>query len=475
VGHNCGIVVAHTLHDTYNFLKSLQHRGREVAGLAAIGETIDVIKWIGTVNTFDLVDLIDIFPPQKYHTFFGHVRYATRGRKDKILEDGHPHVIGGEIEDKGNHIIIRNCRIVGIHNGQVEDIYFNDIDQELLKTGCDTEALLHYYDKFGEKALMEHIPGAFTMAIADKKRGDVLVLRDRTGIKPGVIGEKDGLECVVSENIALLKNHGEFIEELDLGTIYHLEPKRDFWKEQIVETNPKKCKFELDYLAHQGSTLNDLSVRRVRLSLGKMQAEEFVANINEIYPNRFDHIDFVTYLPRCPIVAAKKFASQLNLPFKKIFYKMRGERSFQGSTASERKNSIEENLFLNAPKDSIKDKVIIVIDDSMVRGNNIARARHLLYDVGKVKDAVYFLYTSPIGIVGKDGVKRGCKFGVDMPPEPAEGDEFIARDRSLEEISKEIRMPVMYLSYDGMLSVYEKLGMPRNKLCTFCFGGERPF
>ena len=91
VEHNCGLCLAHSLHDVYSFIKSLQHRGREAAGIAFIGENrIDVLKWIGKVETFDLEDLYKIFPITEYHTFVAHVRYATRGRKDKILYDAHP-------------------------------------------------------------------------------------------------------------------------------------------------------------------------------------------------------------------------------------------------------------------------------------------------------------------------------------------------------------------------------------------------
>ena len=87
ISHNCGLCVAHTLHDAYSMIKSLQHRGREATGIAAIGDNkIDVIKWKGPVDRFDLVDLHKMFLSPDYHTYMTHVRYATRGRKDMILE-----------------------------------------------------------------------------------------------------------------------------------------------------------------------------------------------------------------------------------------------------------------------------------------------------------------------------------------------------------------------------------------------------
>ena len=82
VRHNCGLTVAHSLHDAYRFIHSLQHRGREAAGIAAVGDgRIDVIKWKGGVSRFDVTDLHKIFLSPNYHTYMAHVRYATRGSK----------------------------------------------------------------------------------------------------------------------------------------------------------------------------------------------------------------------------------------------------------------------------------------------------------------------------------------------------------------------------------------------------------
>src|SRR3989338_6336675 len=165
ISHNCGFCVAHTLHDAYSLIKSLQHRGREATGIAAVGTNrIDVIKWKGPVDRFDIIDLYKLFPSTQYHTYMAHVRYATRGRKDRILEDAHPHVIGGNLEDRGSHTIITDCEIAGIHNVQVGSEYFGGVDKSLLITGCDTEALLYYYQEKGAKEILKQIPLSYTMA-----------------------------------------------------------------------------------------------------------------------------------------------------------------------------------------------------------------------------------------------------------------------------------------------------------------------
>jgi len=459
ISHNCGLCVAHTLHDAYSLIKSLQHRGREATGIAAVGEgRIDVIKWKGPVNRFDLTDLFKIFPAHNYRVYMAHVRYATMGRKDKILEDAHPHTIGGTEDRHGSHIIIRNCELAGVHNGQVDAVHFGETDT---RTGCDTELLLHLFREKGEEPILREIPGSYTMAIADKRRDDIVVLRDRTGIKPGVLGWKDGKYGIASEDIAFRKRGGSFVEDLDPGSAYYIGFDGTYRKKQVVRPMKRYCFFEWNYLADVDSVLNDISVRRLRSALGETMAGEHDPEDAEL----------VTFLPRSPEVAARSYAARTGKPFEPVFYKMRGERSFQGSTVDERKDSIQQNLHLLPDHERLGGKTLVTIDDSIVRGNNSRRERHLLYDKAGVGKVYHLNYTPPIGIVGEDGKPRGCLFGVDMPPE----DSFIARGKDIGQISDEMGMPVRYISVEGMLKTYEALGMPRSELCTYCIGGCHPF
>jgi len=473
IEENCGLCVSHSLHDIYSFLKSLQHRGREAAGLGFIGkERIDVLKWVGRVDRFDLGDIYKIFKIPDYHTFFAHVRYATRGRKDKLLEDAHPHVIGGRAEIRDSHVIIRDCEVIGIHNGQVNPEFLKEISPELLKTQCDTEALLHFYRQNSEVGLIKKIPGSYTLAIADKRRKQVIVMRDRTGIKPGVLGWKDGKYLIASEDSAIRKNGAEFRNDLTPGTIYYLysdgrKPNEEF----VLPLSNKFCFFEYNYVAHVDSIINGVPVRRIRETLGEILAEEFPLKA-----------DIVSFLPRCPEVAARKYAEARNIPFFNLFYKPRDERAFQGSTLEDRKQSIKENLYIlpetnkEETIDFLKNKDVIIIDDSTIRGNNSKRAVELLKKSGAKK--VYLLnYTPKIGIIGEDKIERGCLYGVDMPPD----DDFVVRtkekdkNRTSEEINAEIGAEVYYISPEGMLKGFERLGLPRDNLCYFCIGGKKPF
>ena len=452
--HNCGICVCHTLHDAYDFISSLQHRGREAAGIAFVGKgKIDVIKWTGTVGSFDLKDLYKIFPSTSYQLYMAHVRYATRGRKSQLLEDAHPHVIGGEVYNGHHHQIITNCDAAIVHNGQI-----NDLDpQEKEKYTCDTKLLLESYIKGSDATVFDKYPGSYTMAIADKSEDYISVLRDVAGLRPGVLGFKDGKYVVSSEDIALKENGGEFVESITPGSIYKIYSDGGFKRTVVKKSKKQYCFFEWNYIGHQDSIINGVSVRTAREALGEKLAEEFCPKA-----------DLVTYLPRCPEISARSFAKACRKPFHPVFYKVKSERSFQGSTSKERDLSIKNNLhIIPEAKKLIKGKDIIIIDDSIIRGTNIKRACQLALEHGANK--IYFMsYTPPIGVIGEDKIPRGCHFGVDMPPD----DNFIIR-RGFDDIDE--RIEIIYLSPKGMTDAFASIGMPERKLCTFCIGGKYPY
>ncbi len=467
VHDQCGYCLAHTLHDCLNFTKRLQHRGRDAFGIVAMGfNRIDAGKWLGQARNVDIFDLHKIFPSSDYHTYFGHVRYTTQGKKNEQLEtllnEAHPQVIGGKYEYRDSHLIIRNCDAAMVHNGQVDRKHFTGLDQTLLKTTCDTEALLHFFYRHGERGLLNEIPGAYSLAIADKRHKNAIVLRDRHGMRPGVLGLKGGKFCVSSEDSALLEEGGHYFEDLMPGRVYYLHPQGSYHAEQVVNPVPQNCFFEWNYNADTHSILSDISVRVLRARLGAALAQEF----------RPEGVDVVTFLPRCPELAAIRYAREAGLPFLPVFYKLDDERAFQGPTKEERKASIKKNLYLlDGVVEALRGKHVLMIDDSIVRGNNSKYAGEILYTQGQAGKVSLGSCTPPIGIIGDDDIARGCEFGVDMPPT----DTFIARGRSREEISKELGMEVGYLSREGMSRVFESMGMPREHLCMYCIGGKHPF
>ncbi len=484
IDHKCGIVLAYTLHDAYNMMAELQHRGREAAGIAAIGpDRIDVLKWIGRVRDFDRGDLHRIFPGKEYHAFMGHVRYATKGRKNpqEILVDAHPHVIGGTVINHGVHQLILNCEMAMVHNGQVNVSSLDQIVKENLRTGCDTEALLHYYAEVGEKELVRTVPGSYTAIIADRKNRDIIVIRDPSGNRPGFIGRKGEKHCAASESIAIFKNGGTSISDLVPGTIYYFDPHgfiedKPLFSPTTLREKKSHCMFEFLYLAHPDSVIDGVSVHAFRAFLGEELARE-CANLNA---------EVVTYVPRSPELAAASFARVSGIPAVDVFYKTDGQRSFMGSTQDERQKAIDSNLYLiPSAVDRIRGKKVAVIEDSIVRGTVARRVRDLLITEAGVAEATLCSYTPPIGIIGEDNVARGCEYGVDMPTEETPNHKFIARisdekmspvrNATLDEISQKAGMPVRYLSTSGLARVFEKVGLPFSGMCSYCIGGKKPF
>lgn len=478
--HKCGVVLAYTLHDAYAMMAELQHRGREAAGIAAIGpDRIDVLKWIGRVRDFDRGDLHRIFPGKKYHTFIGHVRYATKGRKnpEEILVDAHPHVIGGNVVQHGTHQLVLDCEMAMVHNGQVDVSSLERIVRGELRTGCDTEALLHYYAEVGERELVRTVPGSYTLMIADRRKRDVMVLRDPSGNRPGLLGRKGEKHCVASESIAISRNGGAPLCDLEPGTISYFDPDGavdtvSLFSRETLQNRGAHCMFEFLYLAHPDSVIDGVSVHAFRTFLGEELAGEY---------NRLD-ADVVTYVPRSPEVAAASFARVLGKRAIDVFYKTDGQRSFMGSTQEARQKAIDSNLFLiPGAIDQIRGKNVVVIEDSIVRGTVARRVRDLLVQEAGVADVTLCSYTPPIGIIGADGAPRGCEYGVDMPPT----DTFIARvsdpqvgpprNATLSEIENMVGMKVLYLSERGLASVFQRVGLPFNQMCSYCIGGKRPF
>ncbi len=482
IEHKCGVCVTHSLHDVYSFLKSLQHRGRDTASVTAISRRrIDVLKYKGEVERFDLETIIRNFQEinrvdetnkgDAYHTFFGHVRYATSGiREEDVLKCAHPAVLGGRTIKKQSHVYHIDCDAALVHNGQID---MNNIILAPYANGAnfDTELLLRYIKEEGYRKTMQNIEGSYFLAFAEKGK-DPLVMRDRHGMMPGIVGSKDKKYVFASEDIALRKNGAKIIGNVEPGRAYFIRSNGlDLAYEQVVESSPRHCFFQGNYIAHPESTIDDIAIGTLRRKLGEKLAEL-------IRPE----IDIVTYLPTCPEISAMSYADKRGIPFKEVFYKLNRERSFLGTNRENRRASIEKNLFIQAIIDGVlagdylRGKSVGVVDDSIVRGNNAAYARDLLMANG-VRKIHFISYTSKIGIIGSDGVRRGCGFGIDIPPD----DDFVTRseegtrNRTDEEINRVMGMNVHYMPYESMLEVFEGMGMSRNNLCTFCIGGNHPF
>lgn len=447
----CGIFVAHTLHDVYNGLGYLQHRGQDAVGIAAKRRNgIDVLRWKGLVNDFSL-ETIGTILNGNYILFIGQLRYSTmRGKTNSDLFNGaHPRFLRGKKEDMGSHDIIRGASEAIVHNGNLPEVSYGENE-------IDTDVMLRFYAENGIEETMKKFPAAYASAILDIKKDEVLVFRDRYGIRPLWIGEKDGKLIASSEDVAIYGIGGRPIREVNPGEVIEI-PQSDIniIKQQVVEPNLRLCFFEFNYLQSSSSSLDGRTVLNIRTKLGVETASEFKPNV-----------DFVTYIPSAPKSMARGYSDERGLLFKEIFHKPKKKRSFLSPTKKQRSESIKNNLFVLDNVD-LEDKRIVVCDDSLVRLNNAPDAARKLRERG-VEYIALVLGTPIIGPIVK-GEKRGCLWGVDMPPD----DDFaIRRYKNLDGIVKASGFDeVHFISNEAMERAH---GVSLDKRCTYCIGGPNP-
>ncbi len=500
----CGFIVGHTCDDVWVGLNGLQHRGREMTGIGGIGPNgIDVVKYFGSVRKFDRMTVSSLLPGRNYHTFFGHVRYITRGDKSaqtsrqKLLSDGHPVVVGGDVHFRGDHMIVRGADSAIVWNGQVNDHYPADISEKIRNSenammSVDENGRTHYFDSLdtavqeyygdsikllslfcstGIEQILKTIPGSYSGAIASKKHDQVIVFRDRTGLMPGAVGKKSEKFIFASEDCALEALGGKYLRDMEPGSYYSLLPCGDMnGPFNIVSPVERHCKFQWEYVSKHDSRMADVDVRALRYAVGVQLAKEFPIP---------QGVRYVSFVPRCPIDAALGFEKESGLELIDLFYKLRGERSFIGGNGSERSYSIRSNLHIEDREDilsRVRGQYVLFIDDSTIRGNVANRVRELCEPEG-IKP-ILLVYSPKIGVY-EEGVAHGCMFGVDMPPE----DNFLVREtffgrhknRPDNEINIIAGMQVYFMSREGSLKVFEEMGLPKDKLCYFCQGGPFPY
>lgn len=482
VREQCGVFVANSLHDLFGGLEGVQHRGREAVGIGLKGDTLDIIKWEGKVNYFTPEEIQLIVDKElggrKYHTHFGHVRYATRGNEDTILHDAHPVAIGGKVKKKGifrktitdeytnlpkeieiKYVVYSNCDKFLIHNGQCNDERIPEIDHSRLQTRVDSEKVLHVYDRYDEYKILTDIPGCYTLAIADKDRDHTIIMRDPLGNRIGVLGEKNGI-VIGSETAALVDIGAHFIEDLDRGSLYRIYDNGKWTKEHVRDLPRALCHFEFTYLARPDSVIDGISVLWARKNHARHR-------LKEIPPEILKQIDYISWIPNTPRPYAEELSKLTGIPLIEFLRKVNGNRSFLGSNTQMRRECILGNMHLvEENRHLLKGRNIWLGEDSIIRGNCSTAAKSLIIDIGQALKAWLDSYEP---MIGKNA--SGCRGGVDMPPD----DNFVARGRTLEEITALLEIPVGYMSIDSMFSSFEDFGIKRDELCAACNGLPEPY
>jgi amidophosphoribosyltransferase len=442
---------------TFFGLFALQHRGQESAGIASSdGHAAYLHKGMGLVaQVFDEENL----HPLKGHLAIGHNRYSTTG--------------SSHIRNSQPYLLETIYGPLGIaHNGNLTNA--PELRHMLLERGVglssttDSEAIgqilaapPEVWDKQARepsdtddhwiariRAFMQVAEGAYSLTILT--RDAIYAVRDPYGLRPLCLGELDGGYVVASESCALATIGGRYLREVEPGEIVRID--HDGMTSIAGHTPARRalCIFEYVYFARPDSVLEGQGIHKVRQAMGRQLAREAPADADIVVP-----------VPDSAVPAAIGYSHESGLPFIEGLTKNRYiGRTFIQPDDHLRKVGIQ--LKFNPLTANLQGKRVVLIDDSIVRGNTSKPLVQLLRDGGASE--VHVRVSSP-------PVRHPCFMGVDM----ATYKELIANQLDIPGICRQIGADSLdYLSLPGLESaVQEGLSTPTSH-CTACFSGNYP-
>jgi amidophosphoribosyltransferase len=431
---------------TYFGLYALQHRGQEAAGMAVSdGSAVVVYKELGLVaQVFDEATLNSL----RGHLAIGHTRYSTTGAC--TWENAQPSFrsMGGfgslALGHNGNLINTAElARIVaerGLAPGMVGATSDSDLIAALLADRPDQPL---------ENTALEVLPelrGAFSLVFMDEH--SLYAARDRHGVRPLVLGRLERGWVVASETAALDIVGASLVREVEPGELLVIDAD-GVRTHRFAEATPRGCLFEFVYLARPDTTISGRSVHAARVEVGRRLAIEApVAG----------GADLVIPVPESGGPAAVGYAEQSGIRYGEGLVKNR----YVGRTFIQPSQSIRQlgiRLKLNPLREVLRDQRLVVVDDSIVRGNTQRALVRMLREAGARE--VHVRISSP-------PVSWPCFYGIDFSSRA----ELLANGMSIEEICASIGADSLaYVSLEGLISATLQ---PASKLCAACFTGNYP-
>lgn len=443
----CGIVgvfnhpEAATL--AYLGLYALQHRGQESAGIVTADE--------GKIYAHRSMGLVaDIFKQEeldrlKGNAAIGHVRYSTHGGSQVI--NSQPFIIN----------YARGALAVA-HNGNI--VNADEIRADLEKKGAifqstmDTEVIVHLIARSKKKTAKErlietlnHLQGAFSLTFLTETK--LIVARDPSGFRPLVLGKKGTAWIVASETCALDLIGASFEREVAPGEVIEISAEGmesyRFADEKIKRSH---CIFEHIYFARPDSQVDQRNVYDMRKRFGQALAKESSVDADVVFP-----------VPDSGVPAAIGYAQESGLPFELGLVR----NHYVGRTFIEPEQRIRHfgvKVKLNPVRSALKDKRVVLVDDSIVRGTTSQKIIKMIRDAGAKE--VHMRISSP-------PTKWPCFYGIDTPRRQ----ELISAQKSVDEICEFIQADSLkYLSVDALYH-FDKLNKDEF-FCDACFTGNYP-
>jgi amidophosphoribosyltransferase len=424
----------------YFGLYALQHRGQESAGIATCeGGHITTMRDAGLVS--------QVFDEEKLRALegdmaIGHVRYSTTGGGS--WENAQP-----VWRDDGRELALA-------HNGNLTNAVelYNEVRAEgiAFRGTSDSEiiaALLSSSDgSYIEDAVAETMPrleGAYSTVVMTKHA--VVAFRDPYGVRPLSLGKLDDRYVVASESCAFDIIGGELMREIAPGELVSLTDRGIETRQVVASDRPAFCVFEQIYFSRPDSRLEGKVLQQVRGRMGEILWREAPVEA-----------DLVISVPDSGNPAANGFARASGIPQDDGLIKNRYvARTFIQPGQELRKHGLR--MKFNPLPEIVSGQRVVVVDDSIVRGNTTRQIVGMLRDAGAKE--VHLRISAP-------PIRHPCHYGIDMSTR----EEMIAHDRSIEEVAEELGADSLaYLSIEG---VYEAVGTPAEVHCDACFTGSYP-
>ena len=429
---------------TFYGLYALQHRGTESAGIATSdGERILIFKDMGLVSqVFTEGDLATL----KGNLAIGHCRYSTTGSSTWV--NAQPTLRPTKY---GTLALAHNGNLT--NTGDLAELVQKLESSATSMSGVTTDteimtALIALQDEKNVEAsalaVLPQLEGAFSLVFMDEHT--LYAARDRHGVRPLVLGKLDTGWVVASESAGLDIVGAAFVREIEPGEFISID-RNGVRSQRWAEAQPKGCLFEYVYLARPDTTIAGSGIHKTRVAIGAQLAKEAPADADLVIP-----------VPESGTPAAIGYAKESGIPFGLGLVK----NSYVGRTFIQPSQTIRQlgiRLKLNPLREIIEGKRIVVVDDSIVRGNTQRAIVRMLREAGARE--IHVRISSP-------PVKWPCYYGIDF----ATRAELIANGLEVEEIRRSIGADSLgYVSLEGLISATQ---VPSDRLCSACFTGQYP-
>lgn len=429
----------------YQGLLALQHRGQESAGIVVC----DTNGPIGNICSHKDMGLVsEVFRKETIEKLrgnigIGHVRYSTAGGSN--IANAQPIVL--------NYL---KGTLALAHNGNISnaDKLRLELQQEgaIFNGNSDSETVAYKIakERIGCGSIEEavnktahSIKGGYALLVLSPRK--LVAVRDPLGIKPLCLGKLDDSYIVTSESCAIDAVGGEFIRDIEPGEILSITQEGLKTEGHIESENRAHCIFEYIYFARVDSKLDGINVYDARIEGGRALARRYPVDA-----------DVVTGVPDSGLVAAVGYSKESGIPFQLAFHKNSYVgRTFIKPTQTERANAVRAKL--NVLESVVKDKRVVLIDDSIVRGTTIANLIHMMRNCGAKE--VHVRISSPPFLYP-------CYYGTDVP----DNSQLIANNMSVDEICKMIGADSLgYMDISDFPCMTGKL-----PICKACFDNNYP-